>query len=161
MKILILSDSHRNLEPMIEAVTLEKPDVIFHLGDLESDAIELNKKFPNIPMHSVSGNCDLLPFGVRKILITEGGKKIFATHGHVYSVKSGLDGLINTAAAAGADVCLFGHTHIPYFAEAADMLVINPGACGSGRHPYGVLIIEDGRMVYSQRQLVPEAEDNK
>ncbi len=160
MKILILSDSHRNVDPMVETVTLEKPDVIFHLGDLESDAVELNKRFSNIPLYSVPGNCDLLPFGVRKILITEGGKNIFATHGHAYSVKAGLDGLINTAAAAGADVCLFGHTHVPYFAETAGMLVINPGACGSGRHPYGVLTIENGKMEYSQRQLVPETEND-
>ena len=152
MKILIFSDSHRNVEPMIGAVEMEKPDVIFHLGDLESDAIELNKRFPAIPLHSVPGNCDLMPFGVRRIIITEGGKKIFATHGHIYNVKAGLDGLINTAASAGADVVLFGHTHVPYEGTQAGMLVINPGACGRGRHTYGVLTIENGKMEYELRE---------
>ncbi len=152
MKILIFSDSHRNVDPMIGAVSEEKPDVIFHLGDLESDALELNRKFPSIPLHSVPGNCDLMPFGIRRVIITEGGKKIFATHGHTYNVKAGLDGLINTAASAGADVVLFGHTHIPYFEEKAGMLVINPGSCGKGKHTYGVLTIENGKMDYELQE---------
>ena len=158
MKILIFSDSHRNVQPMIETVAFEKPDVIFHLGDLESDAIELNREYPQIPLHSVPGNCDLMPFGVRRIIITEGGKKIFATHGHAYNVKLGLDGLINTAASAGADVVLYGHTHVPYVAQHAGMLVINPGACGRGRHPYGVLTIENGNISYEQKECVSDYE---
>lgn len=158
MKILIFSDSHRVIGPMIDAVTFEKPDVIFHLGDLESDAIELNRRFPSIPLHSVPGNCDLLPFGVRRIIITEGGKKIFATHGHTYNVKAGLSGLINTAATAGADVVLFGHTHIPYEATHAGMLVINPGSCGRGRHTYGVLKIEDREMKYELKECFTTSE---
>ena len=40
-KLLILSDSHRNIQNMVEAVEIEKPDMIIHLGDHYRDAMQL------------------------------------------------------------------------------------------------------------------------
>ena len=48
MKILVLSDSHGDVDSMVEVVTKERPDAIFHLGDLIGDAQELHNEFPNI-----------------------------------------------------------------------------------------------------------------
>ncbi len=153
MKILVLSDSHRNLPPMETAVLTEKPDQIIHLGDHESDAEDLGRFFPRIPVCSVAGNCDMFSDGTRFKLVTFAGKKLFLTHGHHYGVKTGLDALVNTALAAGADAVLFGHTHRPYYAQIEGVPVINPGSIGMGGRTYGVLTIENGRMTYEGKSV--------
>ena len=38
-KIVVLSDSHGNIQPMLDVVRFEKPDLILHLGDV-SQAID-------------------------------------------------------------------------------------------------------------------------
>ena len=53
-KILVLSDSHRNFDPMVQAVKLEKPDMIIHLGDHYKDAMSLHGVFPDIPLHAAT-----------------------------------------------------------------------------------------------------------
>ena len=45
---------------MERAVALARPDYIFHLGDLAADAHALAKRFPQLPVLSVTGNCDFL-----------------------------------------------------------------------------------------------------
>lgn len=153
MKILVFSDSHRNISPMETAVLAEKPDYIFHLGDLERDAEELRRLFPNIPVASVAGNCDFGTAGERYLFFELRGKKFFLTHGHFYGVKSGLDRLVNTALTAGADAALFGHTHSPYFDEIRGMLVINPGTVGMGRRTYGVLTLINDVLSYEGKSV--------
>ena len=41
MKLLILSDSHREMKYMCDAVRRERPDAVIHLGDLVPDADRL------------------------------------------------------------------------------------------------------------------------
>ena len=151
MKILVFSDSHRNVRPMVNAVVRESPNTIIHLGDHESDAEALSREFPDIPITSVPGNCDLAPFGKRFLSFTLAGKSFFITHGHPYGVKMGYNSLINTAAAAGADIALFGHTHIPYSTTVSGMLVCNPGSVGMDSRTYGVLTIENGEIKYEKK----------
>ena len=153
MKILVFSDSHRNVSAMEAAVIDERPDYIFHLGDMESDADELRRLFPRIPVASVTGNCDFGRSGERYLLFELRGKRFFLTHGHFYGVKLSLDGLVNTALTAGADAALFGHTHSPYYAQVSGMMVINPGTVGMGRRTYGVLTIKDGAMTYEGKSV--------
>ena len=52
-RVLVLSDSHGNLNNMIYAVKTVSPELIIHLGDCWADATLLQKKFPNIPMEQV------------------------------------------------------------------------------------------------------------
>ena len=49
MKLLIFSDSHGNVANMEDAVRLERPDRVLHLGDLARDAQSLQEKFPGSP----------------------------------------------------------------------------------------------------------------
>ena len=56
LKILVLSDSHRCVGAMYDAAMLEKPDVIFHLGDHVSDAQELSYALDPIDFYEVRGN---------------------------------------------------------------------------------------------------------
>ena len=46
MKYLVLSDSHGNVDNMVRAVELVKPQGIIHLGDGWRDVEELRELFP-------------------------------------------------------------------------------------------------------------------
>ena len=58
------------------------------------------------------------------------GVLIFYTHGHMYGVKYDLDTLADAASARGAEVALFGHTHIPHAETRSKVFLFNPGSCG-------------------------------
>ena len=77
LKILVLSDSHRCVGAMYDAAMLEKPDVIFHLGDHVSDAQELSYALDPIDFYEVRGNCD---FGAQapETILTELAKSIIS-----------------------------------------------------------------------------------
>lgn len=151
MKILVLSDSHGSMQYMCDAVEKEQPDCIIHLGDHAKDAEELSVYYPNIPMSVVRGNCDPFSDQPETRLAVYDGVKILSCHGHTYGVKSGLLRASYAAREVGADIFLFGHTHIP-FCDRSDngLILLNPGACGRGnafgKPTYGI-IETDGRTV--------------
>jgi len=132
MKILVLSDSHSSLRFMRKCIEKTKPDAIVHLGDYYDDGETLTEAYPHIPIHQVAGNCDRYrcPIHAREMLCYDlGGVKTYMTHGHGEHVKSGVDGLVAAARRYGAQVALYGHTHIPDCHREADGLwVLNPGA---------------------------------
>ena len=66
---------------------------------------------------------------------------VFATHGHRYSVKYGLDSLPNAAHFSGAGLALYGHTHIARIDYYGGMNVVNPGTSGLGPQPSFALIV--------------------
>ena len=108
-QILVLSDSHGNLNNMVLAVKRVMPDMIIHLGDCWADAERLRKKFPDIPMEQVPGNCDCRQeFQERELLIE--GKRILICHGHTLNVKAGYMNLKYSAEQRQVDAALFGHT---------------------------------------------------
>ena len=45
-KVLVLSDSHGDVEAMVRAAEREKPHLILHLGDLCRDFVELRRRLP-------------------------------------------------------------------------------------------------------------------
>ena len=154
MKIIVFSDSHRVVEPMIGAARLEKPDFALHLGDMEEDAEALARACPTAFLYNVCGNCDYVGRAPERLNIVLGGKRIFAAHGHTYHVKYGLGALVNTAMVAGADILLFGHTHARYHEELEGLIVANPGTVGgirSAEKSYGLITIENGILRYENK----------
>ena len=143
LKILVLSDSHRCVGAMYDAAMLEKPDVIFHLGDHVSDAQELSYALDPIDFYEVKGNCDFGAQAPETILTELAGVRFFLTHGHLFGVKSDLASLRSEAGHAGAQVALFGHTHRALLQEVDGVCYLNPGAARDGR--YGVIELADGR----------------
>ena len=143
MKVLIFSDSHRELSYMRRAIESEQPDYVFHLGDHDSDAAELERECPLLPIAAVCGNCDAWGSDSPNVrLVTLGGLRIFLCHGHTYGVKRGLLRVTYAAREAQADILLFGHTHEPYREkDRYGMTLFNPGSCGYGRPTYGCLTI--------------------
>ena len=85
-RILVLSDSHGNVNNMVTAVGRLHPDMIIHLGDCWADAEQLHRKFPMTVMEQVPGNCDCRQEVQERILLIE-GKKILICHGHTFNVK--------------------------------------------------------------------------
>lgn len=145
MKILVLSDSHGRVDAMEEAVRLEQPDMIMHLGDLVRDADALGARCPGIPLVRVPGNCDGSSRLAGVLLYRVGGVPILLCHGHQYSVKSGYYRISLAARQEGAEVLLFGHTHVQYCEQYDGLWMLNPGACGQGGFlRYGLVTVEDG-----------------
>ena len=146
-RILVLSDSHGNVNNMVLAVRNENPDMIIHLGDCWSDAAQLQKKFPHIPMEQVPGNCDCSHEFEERILMIE-GRRVFICHGHTMNVKASYLRLAMTAKAEGVDAALFGHTHCVYHDFYEGIVYLNPGSIGAppyGTPPsYGILTIDGG-----------------
>lgn len=144
MKILVFSDSHRSRGGMLNAIDAHDPDQVIHLGDLQEDAEELSYVYPKLPICMVPGNCDGWTMQPLKKQITLAGKQILLSHGHLWGVKRSYDAAIADARAAGADILLFGHTHVAFCKQLEDGLwVMNPGA---SRASYGLILIEDGQI---------------
>ena len=150
MKILVFSDSHGSLAFMRQAMEAVQPDVWMHLGDHYWDGEALAEQFPHTRHYQVDGNCDRsrVPFGVRSVLRPRlCGVEILMTHGHLHGVKQGLGGLLSEARAVGAQLVLYGHTHIPQCLQTEDGLwVLNPGSCGYLGDTAGLVELEDGQV---------------
>ena len=115
MRILAFSDTHGNIDYCIRVIErIGAVDMILHAGDVSTDAQDLEAIFDNIPVKYVRGNCEVSNSSAEQ-LIEVCGKKIFLTHGHIHAVKyeSDYKTLAESARKLGADVAVFGHTHLP------------------------------------------------
>ena len=137
MKIIVITDTHNYIDyaRMIINKTAGVTDVI-HLGDVVSDAIELSSIFPRVNFHYVKGNNDWFSNAKEELFMCACGKNILAVHGHQYRVKNGLLNLYLKAKSIGADVVLFGHTHVMCDTVSDGIRFINPS-------PSGYAIIDD------------------
>ncbi len=147
MRILVLSDSHGNVDAMVRCVELAQPDAILHLGDCLSDAEALYRQYPAIPMQTVPGNCDWGSLEQPEVLTEYSGVRILMMHGHTRHVKSGAMSAVCAAREAGADILLFGHTHRPAVDFDGSLWVMNPGSVGRGTPAtYGILTITPDKV---------------
>ena len=147
MRILVLSDSHGNVENMARCVELTEPDVILHLGDCRRDAEALHRQFPSLPMQSVPGNCDWGAVDAPEVLTEYGGVRILMMHGHTRNVKANTLSAVYAAREMGAQVLLFGHTHRPLVDYDGSLRVMNPGSVGRGFPcTYGIVTITGGKI---------------
>ena len=152
MKILVLSDSHGNLENMIQAVEKETPRMILHRGDCWRDGERLHEHFPDIPFHQVPGNCDFRPTEPAEQLLFLEDKRVLICHGHTYGVKQSLLTAGYAAEEQNLDLFLFGHTHRPLVDKRGKTLFLNPGSIGDYYNSYyGIITLQketlDGRIV--------------
>lgn len=148
MKILLLSDSHRCISHMVQAVEESQPDMIFHMGDHLADGQKLQMQYRQIPLYTVPGNCDFVDWDTPNTAVhTVGGVTIMRTHGHDFGVKRGLHELALAARKREADVVLFGHTHRAVVEQQDGLWIINPGTCSAGNcWSYGILTLNSGEI---------------
>lgn len=148
MKVLVVSDSHGDVENMCRAVERERPRMVLHLGDGWRDADILAQRYPDLPLEKVPGNCDYRSRenAVRQLMIA--GKLVMMCHGHTLGVKTNLSMLLREALEHRADAVLFGHTHTPFVDIRNGVVMLNPGSIGSYARPtYGTLTFREGKCL--------------
>ena len=153
MKILVFSDSHGRSIYMEKAI-LQHPDAeaAIFLGDGLSDFLSLPQN--TVARLYVRGNCDWHPeysFVPAVDSVTLGGRKIVFLHGHTHSVKSGMDSLKSLAMDTGADLLLFGHTHVAIEQYENGVYYMNPGTIGGKDAPptYGIITLRENGILLS------------
>ena len=171
MNILVFSDSHGRGSNMLEALSrqIKRPDAIVFLGDGLKDLYYCD--FGDVPIFAVRGNCDVYSFFVKgnaedEMVMTLDGKKIMMTHGDRYGVKNGLARLVAAANEKGADIVLFGHTHMPtsLYLDSDEndfgirlnkpIYLFNPGSIGGYGATFGTLELgKRGEVLLSHGEL--------
>lgn len=134
-KLLVLSDSHGG-RAAIERVLLKENaniDALVFLGDGLRDLEQALTPYPRLRAYSVAGNCDYGALEPMDGLAAFDQTIVFYTHGHMYGVKYDLDTLTDAAAARGAELALFGHTHVPPAAHKAHRVPPVPTKLSAGR----------------------------
>jgi len=131
MKIGIVSDSHGSyqyLDTMLAYEEAQGVDLWLFAGDIAMDADYLSM-VTDKEVIKVAGNNDW-PGGQLPDYETAdiAGHTIFLTHGHLFGVGFGLKKLVQAAKDVGADVAVFGHTHVAIEEAIDDVLICNPGS---------------------------------
>ena len=125
MKILVVSDTHGSVGPILTAIDREKPDVIIHLGNDVNDLKDINFKGQ---IYGVKG-----PFDFNKKLRTMAKvfydkTAILYLNGHEFHVNQGYNELVSFATQHGANIVLFGHTGKADYFEREGIIFVNPGS---------------------------------
>lgn len=175
MTILVLSDTHGMTDRVQEVLSRHtRSDALLFLGDGIRDLPDEVYSHPTRLFGGVRGNCDFFSPSHAKysfsdeLLLNVDAYTVMMMHGHRHSVKSGTDAAIRYAASRGADILLYGHTHIPeerYLPEGSEiggirlkkpLHVFNPGSLGyppDGVPSFGVIEIRNGRLLFSHGTL--------
>ncbi len=163
MKLLIASDVHGSAyycRLLLDRLRDEKAESLLLLGDtlyhgprnaLPRDyapmevAAMLNAL--DLPVCSVRGNCDaeidqaVLDFPIMAdcSLLLYGNRRIFVTHGHLYTPEQ-------HPRLRPGDAFLFGHIHVPLCEERDGVLILNPGSAAIPKEqsPHSAMLFEDG-----------------
>ena len=122
-------------------------DMIIHLGDGAADMDEISSYLKDKPVYRMKGNCDSSAFGfpLQTTVKINDYVTICACHGHTYDVKYSMSKLFCYGVKNGYRICLFGHTHTPYFSDEENVLMMNPGAVKNGK--YGVIEIKNREVI--------------
>ena len=135
MRIGIVSDSHGNIdvfEDMLAVPGAAEAELWLHAGDFAPDA-DVLEEMSGRRVARVLGNCDFFVDGVHDETVVEvAGHRIFLTHGHLFNVRFDTAMLAATARETGADIAVYGHTHIA-LEEYGDVTVLNPGSIARPR----------------------------
>ena len=161
MRALIISDIHGALEPVLKIEKLaEKADLVICLGDVlyhgpRNDLPSSYNPKAVIPvMNSLStkiiavrGNCDaevdqmVLSFPILSTtaLVHIDGYTLTLSHGHIYS---------ESQLPPGAEIFLYGHTHIPVAKKENGITIFNPGSVSipKGGHSASYGLYEEGML---------------
>lgn len=152
--LLAFGDSHRHpvvLEEMAEIIRREQPQLFVHTGDNYADFQRLLRK-TKVPGYGVRGNCDygLIAGAPEELVFDYQGYNIFLTHGHQYGAKHSLALLLQRTRDLGADVVIFGHSHMPMVQEEQGILLVNPGSIplprGGSDSGYAKIYVKNNKL---------------
>ena len=173
MKLLVLSDLHGRAERAEGVISLHRDaEAVLFLGDGLRELSELCTRMGITPI-CVRGNCDFFSMlggadAPEERMLRFGDFKILMTHGHRQGVKHGTDTAIAYAVSRGADLLLYGHTHLAeeqYLPEGTELgglrlsrplWVMKPGSLGEprgGAPSYGLVQIRGSSLLLSHGQV--------
>jgi hypothetical protein len=142
MKIFVFSDTHGDTSGMELVLSKATPDMIIHCGDGIHDALQIQRKYPDIKVHTVRGNCDDYNTGEAEQFLQIMGNTLFFTHGDNYNVHDKSltvsqpeSEIVKHAKKHSANIVLHGHTHLATFTFDDGIYLLNPG-CASVTKPY-------------------------
>ena len=148
MRVLVLSDSHGDAASCrLAAQKHPGAEVIIHLGDGEEDLNISDSLWENKSIFRVRGNSyrsNILGFP-ESLTLRLGGRTVYISHGYSENVKFGTNLFLNRAGETGAEIALFGHTHIPYKGYENGIHIMNPGSVRQGS--YGCVDITEAGVV--------------
>ena len=146
-RIIVVSDTHRHLEHITRVLdNIIDFDMIIHLGDNVADAKSLERLYPDKKLVAVQGNTDMpTPYAPVEIFREIEGVPILITHGHLFGVKTDTNRIFYRGKELGAEVVLFGHTHIPLCQKEEGIYLLNPGGYNSYSRSIGIIEIENSR----------------
>ena len=136
-RIIILSDTHSYLSPMISNL-INKDDYVIHAGDILDHDILTNIKVMSRQLYAVNGNNDDYNELNDVEIITTSIGNIVVTHGHKH-YPDYHDSL--RKAHPDALIIIYGHTHHHTLDMTKKPYVVNPGAAGKTRTQGGASCI--------------------
>ena len=152
MRILVLSDSHKRISYILDAIEAEPTaKTVYFLGDGIYDIEEAASIFPDRTYITVTGNCDFSSGYPQRDIREIGGKRILATHGYAEHVKDGIYELQIDAVDEHCSIALFGHTHEPMTKYCDGLYIMNPGSIRDGS--YGVIDIINSQVICITKRL--------
>ena len=151
------------MELLSPAGGMEQLRAALHLG---ADTVYGGVK--RFGLRANAGNFDWDQLKEALSLVHGAGKRFYLTHGHLLGVKASLDSAVAAAASNGADVLLYGHTHLQnerYFPSGTavggvrlkkPMLVVCPGSLGQppdGHPSFATLTLRGDEVMAGFGQL--------
>lgn len=152
MKILIVSDTHRQNENYLKVIKEVSPlDLVIHCGDIEGSELLIGES-AGCPVEMVMGNNDFFSTLPKEKELQIGRYNVLLTHGHYYYVSSNNEVIKEEAKARGFDIVIYGHTHRPMIEVEKDIIAINPGSLSyprqAGKRPsYIIMDVEPDKEV--------------
>lgn len=140
----MVSDIHGAFGDLNRAVKeMGSIDLLLHAGDGAGEIQRLSQGLFSHQIMAVTGNCDYISTFSAELIFTVDSWKILLTHGHLYGVKHDLTRLSRRGENLGADLVVFGHTHIPLIQRNPGICLFNPGTLSAarsyGRPSYGLI----------------------
>lgn len=126
MKVLVVSDNHRDEHSLIELIDIYNDDIDLwlHCGDSEfSKTHSVWNTF-----NTVAGNMDRPGEFPNSLIETKGDISFAVVHGHNHQVKYSLEPMAKLATDHKARVVFYGHTHVAKVDKQDGVYFINPGS---------------------------------
>ncbi len=132
MRIIAVSDTHGD-KAVLKQIAEKYPDcaAYFYAGDSELMADD-----PVFTTYqAVVGNMDYDQSFPKTLTKDVDGLRVFMTHGHYYNVREMLDDLLAAGRKEGAQLIIYGHTHVALAEQHSGVVVVNPGSISQPRGP--------------------------
>ena len=128
MKILVVSDTHRNNANYLKVIERTGPlDMVIHCGDVEGSELVISQA-ADCPVEMVQGNNDFFSRLPKEKEFMIGQYKVWLTHGHNYYIAMNSEMIKREARDREVDIVMCGHTHKPVVDIGNDLTLINPGS---------------------------------